>query len=86
MMSDQSLIEELKQLRDEVKVQAHLFEMELKDKWEELEKNWPKFEAKLDDYLQQFGEFNEDFWVGNKQEVDQFMDDYKKLKEEADKK
>lgn len=36
-------IKSLEQLRDELKVQAHLFKAEAKDHWEKLEKDWHRF-------------------------------------------
>ena len=60
---DKSLLEELKTLRDEIKVQSHLLGMELKDEWESVEKTFSKYESQLEDVLADFGKFNEDFWV-----------------------
>ncbi len=39
-------LEELKTLRDEVRVRAHLFSMELKDAWNELEPRLARAERK----------------------------------------
>lgn len=36
----QKEIEALKQLRDELKLQAHLFKAEAKDQWEKAESSW----------------------------------------------
>ncbi|MBD63845.1 MAG: hypothetical protein CME62_01450 [Halobacteriovoraceae bacterium] len=77
---DKSLLEELKTLRDEIKVQSHLLGMELKDEWESVEKTFSKYESQLEDVLADFGKFNEDFWVGNKEEVDQMIATYSALK------
>lgn len=40
------LYERLKTQRDELKVQAHLAKAELRDKWQETEHDWERFEAK----------------------------------------
>lgn len=40
------LYEKLKTQRDELKVQAHLAKAELRDKWQETEHDWERFEAK----------------------------------------
>ena len=74
------IIEELKTLRDEIKVQAHLMTMDAKDKFEELEKRYGSFETIMEDYIAKFGQFNEDFWVGHKAEIDQMLTEYKELK------
>ena len=47
-MSEQTnKIESVKQLRDELKLQAHLFGAEAKDLYNELETSWQKVEAEL---------------------------------------
>ncbi len=42
----EELTAELKQHRDELRVQLHLAGAEVKDGWDELEKKWGHFEAK----------------------------------------
>lgn len=41
-------LENLKTQRDELRVQLHLANAELKDEWEELEEHWKEVERKLD--------------------------------------
>ena len=40
--------EELKQLRDELRLQIHLGSMELQEEWEELERKWSEFRRKAE--------------------------------------
>ena len=40
--------DDLKKLRDEVKLKIHLGTMEVKDEWEELEKKWDQFTRDAD--------------------------------------
>jgi len=40
-------VEHLKQVRDELRVQANLGKAELRDRWEGLEKRWSELEGKL---------------------------------------
>ncbi|MCG8597330.1 MAG: hypothetical protein MI785_23575 [Kiloniellales bacterium] len=40
------VLEQLKQLRDELALKIHLAGMEAKTEWEDLEKKWSDFEAK----------------------------------------
>ncbi len=49
MTEQSSYVEDLKHLRDELRLQMHLGSMELQDEWEELEKKWTEFtrEAEL---------------------------------------
>ena len=48
-MSDDldKVVQNLKTLRDEIKVQMHLAKAELKDEWEELEPKFEEMEEKL---------------------------------------
>ena len=79
------IIEELKILRDEVKLQSHLLSMDAKDKLEDLEKKVKPLENKIESHIKKFGELNEEFWVGNKQEVDKYVQEYKDLKADFNK-
>lgn len=40
-------IQSVEQLRDELKIQAHLFKTEAKDAWKRLESNWRKLKGQL---------------------------------------
>lgn len=44
-----ALIEDIKTTRDELKLKAHLFEMEMQDEWAALEKKWDGLDLNLDD-------------------------------------
>ena len=50
-MSDdlEKAVQNLKTLRDEIRVQVHLAKAELKDEWEELEPKFEEMEEKLGD-------------------------------------
>jgi gas vesicle protein len=52
----QSEFEDLKRLRDEVRVQAKLGEAEAKKLWERVEGQWPEVERKLRDFESQVDE------------------------------
>ncbi|MFW2403737.1 MAG: hypothetical protein ACN4GT_03145 [Gammaproteobacteria bacterium] len=43
-----SLKEDLRQARDELRVQMHLAKADARDEWEKLEAKWEDFEKKLD--------------------------------------
>ena len=53
----EKVLEQLKQLRDEVALKVHLATMEAKTEWEELERKWSDFEnkAKLDETAEGLG-------------------------------
>ncbi|MFN3347955.1 hypothetical protein [Pseudorhodoplanes sp.] len=46
MQSFDKIAADLKQLRDEARLKAHLGTMVLKDEWETLERKWETFEAR----------------------------------------
>jgi D-ribose pyranose/furanose isomerase RbsD len=71
------IIEELKTLKDEIKVQSHLLSMEVKDEFEKME---PQIEQFLESLGESVGEFNEEFWIGNKSEITSLIEDLKKIK------
>ncbi|MBB5322089.1 hypothetical protein [Marinobacter oulmenensis] len=45
------LSEKVKQYRDEARVQMHLAREDVKDEWEDLEKDWERFRNKMDHIL-----------------------------------
>lgn len=45
------LSEKVKQYRDEARVQIHLAREDVKDEWDDLEKDWERFRGKLDGLL-----------------------------------
>ena len=77
---DKSVLEELKNLRDEIKLKSHLLGMDLKDEWENIEEKFSEYENQIEDVLADFGKFNEEFWVGKKADVEQMKARYAALK------
>ncbi|MGM0766936.1 MAG: hypothetical protein ACQEV6_02800 [Pseudomonadota bacterium] len=45
------LAERIRQYRDEARVQLHLAREDVKDEWDDLEKDWEKFRTKLDSVM-----------------------------------
>ncbi|MEX2476484.1 hypothetical protein [Marinobacter sp.] len=45
------LSEKIRQYRDEARVQLHLAREDVKDEWDDLEKDWEKFRSRLDSVL-----------------------------------
>lgn len=50
-----TLIETIRQQRDELKVKIHLANMEIRNEWEELEKKWQHLESKGKQLKREFG-------------------------------
>ncbi len=74
------IIEELKVLRDQVKVQSHLLKMEAKDEYQDLEKKFETFNQKVEDSAQKLGELTEEFWTGNHEEIQSLKTKYEEFK------
>jgi hypothetical protein len=57
MQSLEDLVADLKKLRDEARVKAHLGSMDVQDEWQKLETKWGNFEAraKLDRSVKDVG-------------------------------
>jgi hypothetical protein len=57
-MSDTSFEDELKQKRDELRLQLHLASMEAREEWDELTNEWDKFlsKAEFDKSTEEVGE------------------------------
>ena len=53
-------VEDLRRVRDELRVQASLGKAEAKQRWEELEKHWDHFEARLKVVAREAGASAED--------------------------
>jgi hypothetical protein len=48
MQNLDSILSDLKEMRDRARVKAHLGSMEMQDEWGELEKRWEHFEARAE--------------------------------------
>ena len=90
MSKIESAFNEILRLKDELQLQLHLLEMESKDEWEklcrkanELEKS---FEQNVTDLAEQVGQAEEDFYVGNEQEIQDLLNEFNKLKDKTNSK
>ena len=80
IMNRNPIVEELKVLRDQVKVQSHLLKMDAKDEYEQLEKKFETFNQKVEDSAQKLGELTEEFWTGQHEEIKALKSKYEDLK------
>lgn len=60
------LAADLKQKRDELRVQMHLAGAEAKDVWADLEKKWSTFEAQSARFGEEAKDAGEDIWEATK--------------------
>lgn len=70
----------LKTLRDELKLQGHLFNMEVKDQWDNLEKKFSRMNQKLDNTMEVTGEVNKEIWETNKLMIEELKEGYQRIK------
>jgi hypothetical protein len=80
MKNKNPIIEDLRVLKDEVKLQAHLFSMESKDKFEAFEVRFYAFEKKIENYASKLGDFNEGVWGVHNEDLDKLKKEYDELK------
>lgn len=73
-------IEDLRQLRDELRVQAHLARAEAKDLWVRLENTWPKVEQRFSELSQESGEAREHVTTAVRALLDELKSGYRELK------
>ena len=73
-------LEALKQVRDELRVQAHLGKAEAKEQWERLERRWHELEAKLGAAEKQAKEPLENVRAAARLMLDEIREGYRKIK------
>lgn len=79
------LIQELAHIKDELALQTHLMNMEIKDSWHALEHKINTLENKwsrsLQEIAKQVGKSEEHFFVGSDEEIASLLEEFKDLKE-----
>ncbi|MBE1298664.1 MAG: hypothetical protein GJ680_01970 [Alteromonadaceae bacterium] len=84
MRALESAIKQLITLREELLLQAHLLQMDLKDEWRTLENKLQKLEHNLEDDLiaisREIGHAEEEYFVGDEQEIESLVEELKTLK------
>ena len=73
-------MDELRKIRDELRVKAHLGKLEAEDAWHELEGRWEDLEAKADQLRRESGESMEDIKTAAKLLASELRDGYKEIK------
>lgn len=73
-------LEDLKQLRDEIQVQAHLFKKETQDEWDALEEKWKELNRSLHPVKNAAGESLEDIGAASKLLLDTVKEGYERIK------
>ena len=73
-------VEQLKTIRDELKLQAHLLEMELEDEWQDMEKKWDELNRYLKPVEEATEEAVSDVGAAVSLLVDEIGKGYEKIK------
>lgn len=73
-------IEQLKTVRDELRVQANLGAKEIRDHWEQLERRWQQLEGKLELARRESTESLRDIGAAGRQLVREIAEGYRQLR------
>ncbi len=82
-MSD---VKDLGQLRDELKLKAHLLKSELKDQWNDLEKKWDELGSQMHPVKEAAGESAKELGSAMESLVAALKKGYERIKEAASEK
>lgn len=74
------IIEELKVLKDEIKLQAQLFSMDAKDELVIIEKKLDDFAKEIEKSAEKIGQVSEEIWIGKHMELKNLKEEYEKLR------
>jgi len=73
---------DLKQVRDELRVKAHLAKADMKDAWEDLEAKWPKVEASLKRFEGQATQALDEFGSATRTLFRELREGYRRMKKD----
>jgi len=73
-------VDELRKLRDELKVQAHLGKLEAKEAWDKLEDKWLELEGRLKNFGKESSESIKEVGEATTLLLSEIRDGYKRIK------
>ena len=74
------MLAKLRQQRDELKLQAHLFKAETRDEWEKVEDQWQNLQSRAKQVGAAGGEAGEDIGKALKSLGEEMMEGYRKIR------
>ena len=77
------LIDRLKQERDELRLQSHLFKAELRDEWEEVESKWRYLEHRLETLAEDAKESAGEIGGAIRQVGDEIAEAYRRMRKDT---
>ena len=79
------LIAEARHIHDELELQAHLMNMDLKDKWHELSDRLKKLEKNIEKNVissaEELGKSQEVFYAGSAEELEKLIQDFRQVRD-----
>lgn len=79
------LIAEARHIHDELELQTHLMNMDLKDKWHELSDKLRKFEKNIEKSVissaEELGKSQEVFYAGSAEELEKLIQDFRQVRD-----
>lgn len=79
MKDFESMMKNLEQSRDELKVQAHLFNAEMKDEWHQLEDKWEHFARDVRPAMKAAKEASQNISEANKLMMEEIREGFKNI-------
>lgn len=76
----EKLWQKVKTQRDELRVQSHLAQAELKDEWQELEKKWDKAERNLKQFQDDAKETTDEWVASSRVVMEELSSAYDRIK------
>ena len=76
----EKLVESIKTDRDELRVQLHLLNAEIKEEWEDLEEKWQHLEPKLKDLRKGVSESGEEIGAATSQLAEEIGNAYRRIR------
>lgn len=74
------MLAKLKQQRDELKLQAHLFKAETRDEWEKVEDKWQRFQGRARQVSDTGGEVGEELATAVRSLGNEIVEGYRRIR------
>lgn len=72
--------EQIQKMRDDLRLKSHLFNMEIKELWEDVEKKWQKFSNETGQAKTVVEDASKDVGAASELLLDEIRDGYQKIK------
>ena len=76
----EKLVAQIKQERDEIVLQAHLFQADAKDEWQKIDKQWEHFKFKAEQVGKEAKGASEDVYAAAKILGEEIMESFQRIR------